>query len=69
MSTVVLASNNKGKVKEIGELLADQNMQVVPQSEFGVTEAEETGEEDLDEVGEIGQVGEAEETESEEAEE
>lgn len=43
MPTVVLASNNKGKVKEIGKLLAEQNMQVIPQSEFGVVEAEETG--------------------------
>lgn len=43
MATVVLASNNKGKVKEIGELLADQNISVVPQSKFDIPDADETG--------------------------
>ena len=40
---IVLASNNAGKVREINQLLASQQIQVVPQSEFGVPEAEETG--------------------------
>jgi XTP/dITP diphosphohydrolase len=40
---VVLASNNPGKVREIGQLLADQEIEVLPQSEFGIPEAEETG--------------------------
>lgn len=40
---VVLASNNPGKVREIGQLLADQDIEVLPQSEFAVPEAEETG--------------------------
>lgn len=43
MSRVVLASNNKGKVREFNQLLADLHLQVVPQSEFGVPEAEEIG--------------------------
>jgi XTP/dITP diphosphohydrolase len=40
---VVFASNNAGKVREINQLLASQQIRVVPQSEFGVPEAEETG--------------------------
>lgn len=40
---IVLASNNAGKVREINQLLADQLIEVVPQSEFDTPEAEETG--------------------------
>ena len=40
---IVLASGNKGKVKEIQAILADRGIEVVPQSEFGVEEAEEIG--------------------------
>ena len=40
---IVLASNNPGKVREINQLLAEQEIQVIPQREFGVPEAEETG--------------------------
>ncbi len=40
---VVLASNNAGKVREINQLLAQQDIQVVPQSAFDTPEAEETG--------------------------
>ena len=43
MSRVVLATGNKGKVRELGELLANFEMEVVPQTEFNVEEAEETG--------------------------
>jgi len=43
MKKIVLASNNKGKVREIGQLLAGLDMQVVPQSEFSVVDIEETG--------------------------
>ena len=39
---IVLASNNAGKVREIGQLLADQEIEVLPQSEFDIPEAEET---------------------------
>ncbi len=40
---IVLASNNPGKVREINQLLAEQLIQVVPQAEHGVPEADETG--------------------------
>lgn len=40
---VVLASGNKGKVREFGQLLADRGIVIVPQSDFGVPDAEETG--------------------------
>lgn len=40
---VVLASGNKGKLKELGAILAELDMQVHSQAEFNVTEAEETG--------------------------
>ncbi len=40
---VVLATGNQGKVRELGALLADFEMEVVPQTEFNVEEAEESG--------------------------
>ncbi len=40
---IVLASNNAGKVREFGQLLADVRIQVIPQGEVGVPEAAETG--------------------------
>jgi XTP/dITP diphosphohydrolase len=40
---IVLASNNPGKVREISQLLAGQHIQVTPQAEHGVAEAEENG--------------------------
>lgn len=40
---IVLASNNAGKVREINQLLSDQQIQVVPQKEFGIGDIEETG--------------------------
>lgn len=40
---VVLASSNKGKVKEFSELLAGRDITVVPQSDFAVPDADETG--------------------------
>ncbi len=40
---VVLATGNRGKVKELGELLAGRDIAVVPQSDFAVPDAEETG--------------------------
>jgi XTP/dITP diphosphohydrolase len=43
MSRVVLATGNQGKVRELGALLADFEMEVVPQTEFNVEEVEETG--------------------------
>jgi len=41
--TVVLASNNPGKVREINQILSGLHLTVKLQSEFGVPEAEETG--------------------------
>lgn len=43
MKKVVLASSNSGKVREFNQLLSDLDIEVVPQSEFGVIDAEETG--------------------------
>ncbi len=40
---IVLASSNKGKVREINQLLAQQRVEVVPQADFGIGDAEETG--------------------------
>lgn len=40
---IVLASNNAGKVREINQLLAATGLVVVPQSEFNIPDAEETG--------------------------
>ena len=43
MKNIVLASGNPGKVREINQLLAELDLHVVPQSDYGVAEAEETG--------------------------
>lgn len=40
---LVLASGNKGKLKEFGEVLAPLGFEVLPQSEFNVPEVDETG--------------------------
>ncbi len=40
---IVLASGNQGKVREINQLLAEQQIAVVSQGEFNTPEAEETG--------------------------
>ncbi|MBC2769486.1 RdgB/HAM1 family non-canonical purine NTP pyrophosphatase [Pusillimonas minor] len=41
MQKVVLASNNAGKLKEFSEILAPAGIQMVPQGELGVPEADE----------------------------
>ena len=41
--TVVLASNNAGKLREFNALLAGLDFEIVPQSRFNVPEVEETG--------------------------
>jgi len=38
-----MASGNAGKIREITKLLADLDVEVVPQSDYGVEDAEETG--------------------------
>ena len=40
---VVLASNNVGKVREINQLLSSADLEVVPQSDFNIPDADETG--------------------------
>jgi XTP/dITP diphosphohydrolase len=40
---ILLASNNPGKVREIQAILADHDMEIVPQSAFAIPEAAETG--------------------------
>lgn len=41
MKKIVIASNNPGKLREIGHILAPLGIEVVPQSDFGVPEADE----------------------------
>lgn len=41
MDKIVLASNNAGKLKEFAQLLAPLGIEVLPQSAFNVSEAEE----------------------------
>lgn len=43
MKKIVLASNNKGKVREFGEMLSTINMEVLPQATFNIEDADETG--------------------------
>ncbi len=40
---IVLASNNKGKVREFNQLLSGLDMEVVPQNTFDIPEVDETG--------------------------
>lgn len=40
---ILLASNNPGKVREIAAILAEHDMEVVPQSAHAISEAAETG--------------------------
>ena len=42
-SKIVLASNNAGKLKEFQQLLADRQLDVLPQAQFDICDAEETG--------------------------
>lgn len=41
--TLVLASNNTGKINEFNDMLSNLGFEVKPQGEFNVEEAEETG--------------------------
>lgn len=41
LKKLVIASNNAGKLREIGQILAPLGIEVLPQSAFGVPEAEE----------------------------
>lgn len=41
--TIVLASNNKGKIKELSRILADLDIEIRPMSDFDIESPEETG--------------------------
>ncbi len=43
MQKIVLASNNKGKLREFGEMLSTINLEVLPQAHFDIDDADETG--------------------------
>ena len=43
MRKVVLASGNKGKLVELAAILEQKDVQLLPQSEFSVSDADETG--------------------------
>jgi XTP/dITP diphosphohydrolase len=43
ISKIVLASGNKGKLREFSQVLGDLNVEVIPQSEYQVSDADETG--------------------------
>ncbi len=43
MKSLVLASNNKGKVREFNTLLSDVGFEVFPQGHFNIPSVEETG--------------------------
>jgi XTP/dITP diphosphohydrolase len=40
---ILMASGNAGKLREVARILGDLDINIVPQSEFGVEEADETG--------------------------
>ena len=42
INKIVLASGNKGKLKEFNQVLGDLGVEVLPQSEFNVSDADET---------------------------
>lgn len=43
MQKIVLASSNQGKLKEFQDIFQTARVQLIPQSELGVADAEETG--------------------------
>jgi len=43
MQRIVLASGNQGKLKELQAILGEKNVELVPQSEFNVSDVAETG--------------------------
>lgn len=40
---IVMASGNAGKLREIARILGDMKIDIVPQSEYGIEDADETG--------------------------
>jgi XTP/dITP diphosphohydrolase len=43
LSRLILASSNRGKLAEIRDVLADIGVELIAQSEFGISDAEESG--------------------------
>jgi len=43
MKKIVLASGNRGKLKELRQIFVEKDVDLVPQSEFQVSDVEETG--------------------------
>ena len=43
MQKIVLASNNRGKLREFSEMLSTINLEVLPQADFNIEDADETG--------------------------
>lgn len=43
IKSILLASNNIGKIRELTELLDPFDIEIIPQSNFGITSIEETG--------------------------
>ena len=43
MKNIVLASNNKGKIKEFSEIFSTIDVQITPQTQFNINDADETG--------------------------
>ncbi|MDI3324643.1 XTP/dITP diphosphatase [Pontibacterium granulatum] len=43
INKIVLASGNKGKLREFNQVLGRMDVEVVPQSDFNVSDADETG--------------------------
>ena len=43
ITKIVLASNNKGKLKELQKILEPLSIEILPQSEFDIGDIEETG--------------------------
>lgn len=43
MKTIILASNNRGKIAEFNQMMAEFKLQIVPQTEFNLPSVAETG--------------------------
>ena len=43
MKKILLASGNAGKLKEIQQILASNNIELIPQADYSIPEVEETG--------------------------
>ena len=42
MKKIILASSNKGKIKEFKELFSKISIEIIPQTEFDIPDADET---------------------------